>query len=251
MAFNLFKLRLAKLWICLSRPICWRAFLYGVAPAIEHRNVLTSLSPDAVLDVGANRGQFSLACIMFFPGVPVCAFEPIPQEAAIFRRVHRRRPFVTLIESALGDNPGNATLHLSKSSDSSSLFPIGSKQKTLFPETEEIGTISVSVHNLDDFCCRWTSRSRQLLKIDVQGYELKVLRSATKTLQSCAYVYVECSEIPLYDGQALREEVQSFLENYGFVCSGRFNEHMVRGRLVQADYLFEKSQVAKSVDYGI
>lgn len=240
MMFNLFWLRLAKLWTSLSKPVCWRAFLCGVAPAIEHRKVLLLLSPDGVIDVGANRGQFSLACRLAFPMVPVCAFEPIPSQATIFRRVHRRNPVVTLIESALGDNPGNATLHLSKNADSSSLLPIGNNQKALFPETEEIGTISVAVHSLDDFCCSWAGRSRLLLKIDVQGYELNVLRSATKTLQSCTYVYVECSEILLYDGQALREEVQLFLKNHGFMCSGRFNEYKVRGRLIQADYLFER-----------
>lgn len=241
MTFNLFKLRLAKLWICLSRPSSWRALFYGVAPAIEHRKVLISLFPDGVLDVGANRGQFSLACRLAFPSVPVCAFEPIPNEAMIFRRIHGRNRVVTLIESALGDNPGNATLHLSKSADSSSLLPIGSNQKALFPKTDEIGTISVAVHRLDDFTDQWVGRSRQLLKIDVQGFELNVLHGAIKTLQSCAYVYVECSEVFLYEGQALREDVQLFLGNHGFVCTGRFNEHKVRGFLVQADYLFERS----------
>jgi FkbM family methyltransferase len=249
MNLGLLKLRLAKLWICLFNPACFSAFLCGVAPAIEHRKVLLLIRPDGVIDVGANRGQFSLVCRLALPGVPVCAFEPIPKEAMTFRRVHHASyPLITLIESALGNNSGEATLHLSKAADSSSLLPIGIEQKAIFPQTEEIGTLNVSVHRLDDFFYRWEPFSRLLLKIDVQGFELSVLSGAIKTLQSCAYVYVECSEIPLYDGQALRAEVQSFLENHGFNYSRSFNAHWFRGRLIQADYLFERLKQIDSVN---
>lgn len=244
---SLLSVRLLKLWTCLSTPICWRPFLCGVAPAVEHRKVLRALRPDGVLDVGANRGQFSLVCQLAFSRISIFAFEPIQKEAAIFRRVHGRNPFVSLIETALGDIPGKASLHLSKSADSSSLLPIGNIQKELFPDTEEIGTITVNVHRLDDFCSRWAGRSRQLLKIDVQGFELNVLLGASKTLQSCAYVYVECSEAPLYVGQALRIDVQTYLEDHGFICIGRYNESWSRGNLVQADYLFVKAQSSASV----
>jgi FkbM family methyltransferase len=236
--FNLLCLRLEKLWICLTKPIYWRPLLIGVAPAVEHRKVLALLRPDGVLDVGANRGQFSLACRLAYLGVPVCAFEPIPKEAILFRRVHSRIPYITLIETALGETPGKAILHLSRSADSSSLLPIGNKQRALFSHTEEVGTISVPVHRLDDFSSQWAGRSRQLLKIDVQGFELSVLHGAIETLKTCAYVYVECSEISLYDGQALRVDVQSFLEGLGYVCHGRYNDYRDGGLLVQADYLF-------------
>jgi hypothetical protein len=80
---DLFKLRLAKLWTSLTRPAYWSALFAGVAPAVEHREVLLSLTIDGILDVGANRGQFTLACRFAQPGVPVVAFEPIPGEAAV------------------------------------------------------------------------------------------------------------------------------------------------------------------------
>jgi FkbM family methyltransferase len=246
MNIDLLKLRLAKLWASLSRPSYWNALVVGVAPAIEHRNVLRTLQVDGVIDVGANRGQFSLACRFALPGVPVVAFEPIPKEAETFRKVHGARGEVTLIESALGETKGAATLHLSKSADSSSLLPIGKKQTELFENTVEIGTITVPVHRLDDFAECWVGRSRQLLKLDVQGYELNVLRGAAETLRSCAYVYAECSEVALYDGQALRVEVEAFLGKHGFKVQGRYNEQMDRGQLIQADYLFSRAATAKT-----
>lgn len=237
---DLLKLRLIKLGTSFVHPSCWGALASGVAPAVEHRAVLRALAIDGVIDVGANRGQFTLACRLVLAGVPVVAFEPIPAEAAKFRKVHGGRPQVKLIECALGEFRGNAALHLSESADSSSLLPIGRKQTELFAHTAEVGTISVGVQRLDDFSEHWRGRVRQLLKIDVQGFELRVLRGATETLKSCAYVYAECSEVPLYDGQALRSEVESFLVEQGFARQARHNEQCSGGLLIQADYLFAR-----------
>ncbi len=236
----LFQIRVHKLLVSLSHPECWRALAVGVAPSIEHHSVLRSLNIDGILDAGANRGQFSLACRLMHPGVPVVAFEPIPAEAAIFKKVHGGRSQVRLIESALGETKGTATLHLSKSADSSSLLPIGKRQAELFENTAEIGTLTVPVQRLDDLNENWPGRTRQLLKLDVQGFELNVLRGAVETLKSCAYVYAECSEVALYDGQALRLEVEDFLCEHGFIMKGRFNEQMDNGQLIQADYLFTR-----------
>ena len=60
-----------------------RAFLRGgVAPAIEHKSVLQRLPFDFVVDVGANRGQFSLICRWLRPAaVIVTAFEPLAEPA--------------------------------------------------------------------------------------------------------------------------------------------------------------------------
>lgn len=242
MNLELLKLRVSKLWFSLTCPDCWYAIVNGVAPAIEHRVMLQSISVDGVIDVGANRGQFTLACRLALPGVPVVAFEPIPSEAEIFRKVHSRLPQISLYELALGEYQGSAILHLSKSADSSSLLPIGLKQRELFVNTSEVGTITVPVQRMDELSNCWVGRSRQLLKLDVQGYELQVLRGSLETLRSCAYVYAECSEVSLYDGQALRAEVEAFLKDQGFLLVNRYNEQYADGKLIQADYLFVRSQ---------
>lgn len=243
MSLDLLAIRARKLYASLSRPGYWGALCHGVSPAIEHREVLHSLAVDGIIDVGANRGQFSLVCRFALPGVPIIAFEPIPHEAAIFRKVHCKMLNVSLIESALGETTGTATLHLSKSADSSSLLPIGRRQTELFRDTAEVGTIEVPVRRLDDLTPQWAGRTRQLLKLDVQGFELRVLRGAVAALKSCSYVYAECSEVALYEGQSLRPEVEAFLAEQGFALQGRHNEQLKQGRLIQADYLFKRAQL--------
>jgi FkbM family methyltransferase len=155
--------------------------------------------------------------------------------------VHGRDTGITLERCALGESPGEAEIHLSRSRDSSSLLPIGQAQTALFPDTDEVGVLKVPVKRLDDFLSVLAGRSRVLLKLDVQGFELSVLRGGAEALRRCAYVYAECSEVALYEGQALRPEVEAFLASHGFPASRRFNESHADGRLIQADHLFVRS----------
>ncbi len=175
---------------------------------------------------------------MTHPKVPVVAFEPIPSEAMRFRSVHGATGNVRLIETALGTTAGKATMHLSKRADCSSLLAIGARQTELVPGTHEIDSIEVPVNRLDDLQENWALRTQQLMKIDVQGFELPVLQGATETLKSCKYVYAECSEVVLYEGQALRPEISRFLQAAGFKEAGQFSPVFDGSELVQADYLF-------------
>src|ERR1700679_10780 len=109
---KLLGLRLRKLSAALTHFRCWRALAMGVVPSAEHLPVLRPLRVDGIIDVGANRGQFTLACLIEKPDVPVVAFEPIPSEAERFRRVHGASSQVLLVQSALGESSGSAVLHL-------------------------------------------------------------------------------------------------------------------------------------------
>ena len=229
----------------MSHPQCWQALRLGVAPSIEHRKQLSEIKCDFILDVGGNRGQFSLISRMVKPGLPIVAFEPIPTEAEIFRKALSGKN-VQLHQTALGENAGEAEIHLSRSADSSSLLPIGELQRKLFRDTDEIGTLKVPVKRLDDFKSEWEKYSRILLKIDVQGFELSVLKGAVETLKNCAFVYVECSETELYVGQALYRDVAGFLEQRGFQLQSRHNETLAGRRLIQSDCLFVRKQLAKA-----
>jgi FkbM family methyltransferase len=187
---------------------------------------------------GGDRGQFSLISRLMKTSVPVLAFEPLPNAANVFRQIHAGNTAIQLHQVALGEVAGEAEIHISQSADSSSLLPIGVKQTDLFPKTKEVGSLKIPVKRLDDFQSDWETYSRILLKIDVQGFELSVLKGAIGALNHCAYVYVECSETELYVGQALFSDVELFLKAHGFRLAGRFNEKVVKGQLIQVDCLF-------------
>jgi FkbM family methyltransferase len=239
-------LKAKKFLFCLARSSRWRALIAGVAPSVEHGPILAAIDFDLLLDVGANRGQFSLMGRALHPNVPVCAFEPLPAEAAIYRRLLGNQDRITLCEVALGEHVGLAELNLSARPDSSSLLPIGELQTRFFPNTGGVGKVKVEVKPLDLFPELWSSARRALLKLDVQGFELNVLRGAREALAHCAYVYAECSMVPLYTGQALYPEIEVFLAEHGFVPVCRHNEQWSESELIQADYLFRKRQAGEA-----
>ena len=204
--------------------------------------MLRSLDFDLLLDAGANKGQFTLIATHVRPGVPVHAYEPHPGEAKTFRAIHGGNTNVVLHEIALGEEDGAADLIISKRTDSSSLLPPAQKLSELFQGTEASGeTCTVRVAPLDGFPLHWQNAQRALLKIDVQGFELSVLKGARNVLEHCAYVYVESSDVVLYEGQALFDEVKPFLEEQGFRLKSRSHEDIIVGKLIQADYLFERA----------
>ena len=129
-------------------------------------------------------------------------------------------------------------MHLATRTDSSSLLALGARQKAIYG-MEESGVLRVPIKRLD--ACLPTPLPRPvLLKIDVQGFELEVLKGATGMLPHIDAVYVEASYVELYEGQALHEEIERFLIEAGFTLDGRFNTHIHQGEPVQADLLFRR-----------
>ncbi|MGE0256457.1 MAG: FkbM family methyltransferase [Alphaproteobacteria bacterium] len=219
-----------------------RGLRHGVGAAIEHRRQIAALDLATVVDVGANVGQFSLLASALFPRARIIAFEPLAGPAARFARLFAGNPRVTLHRAALGPAAATAAMHVSRAADSSSLLPIGSLQAEIFPGTEEVGTEQVTVAPLDRFVAAADIAAPALLKIDVQGYELEVLRGAAPLLDRFAWVYVEASFQRLYKGQALAGEVADFLARHGFAEAGRYNlTRDGKGRDVQADFLFGRA----------
>ena len=239
-----------KLVTLLKRPRA-RAALLGqrVAAALEHDAVLKSLRLAGIIDIGANKGQFSLAAREIFPQAVIVAFEPLPVAAATYRSVFASDPAVTLHQAAVSCQRGVLDLHLSKRLDSSSLLPISNLQSEIFPGTEEVGILGVPAGPLSDYV--GVLPSPVLLKIDVQGFELEVLKASEDLLPHFDHIYVEVSFVPLYEGQALAAAVIAFLQEHNFVLIGAYNASFdASGIAIQADLLFDRIAAASGPERG-
>jgi FkbM family methyltransferase len=204
--------------------------------------MLQRLQPAMVVDIGANRGQFTLATRHACPAARVLAFEPLPQPAKIFRKLFADNDNVRLFSVAVGLEPGEATIHVSARDDSSSLLPITATQNALFPGTAEAGTQTVRVMRLEDCLGSVELRGPALLKLDVQGFELTALQGCGSLLHAFSWVYAECSFVELYEGQALADEVIAWLRERGLSLCGVFNMAYDKwGKAIQADFLFERA----------
>ena len=142
--------KLRKLARLSKTPSYIRGLWFGVAAGIENENFLKSHPFRTILDVGANKGQFTLVALACNAAASIVAFEPIGPAARHFRRLHGNASNVSLLEIGLGDENGNRTFHMSKRDDSSSFLPIASALRDLHPGTEEAYTTTFPVRRLDD-----------------------------------------------------------------------------------------------------
>lgn len=225
----------------LAIPLWRRALLrHRVAAGIEHRVVLQRVGVvHTVVDIGSNRGQFALTARLCFPSAHIVSFEPLPGPAALYRSVFANDSHVTLHEAAVGLQAGEATIHISRRDDSSSLLSIGAAQNAMFPGTAEATTATIEVGPLSAYLAAEAIETPALLKLDVQGFELQALAGCEDRLDRFDWVYAECSFVELYEGQAFADEVIAWLRERGFMLVGVYNMNYDReGWAIQADFLF-------------
>lgn len=233
------KLRKA-LALARRRRFASAAAWHRIAAAIEHLAPIRHAAAATLIDVGANKGQFSLAYRELFPRGRIIAFEPLPDAAARFDRLFAGDLCAELHRVALSDHAGEAEFHVTDRRDSSSLLRPTRGQADAFG-VREAELTRVPLRRLDQCVAKDRLVSPVLIKIDVQGAELQVLRGCD-WLEAADSIYVELSFVELYEGQPLYEEVSAHLGSRGFTLAGIFNQAMTAHfGPTQADFLFKKT----------
>jgi FkbM family methyltransferase len=215
--------------------------LKGVAATLEHREVLQPFGFASVVDIGANRGQFTLLMSGLQPDAAILAFEPLIEPYRKLTEVTSGLPNVRAFNSAIGPERASLPMNVARRDDSSSLLPLTDLQEQIFPNTGHERIVDVQIAPLGDFLEGQVTARPSLLKIDVQGYELEVLKGSSDVLDRFDVLYVEASFLELYGGQPLASDIVDWLQARGFRLSAIHNlVHAPDGRAVQADFLFER-----------
>jgi FkbM family methyltransferase len=235
-------LRRSRKLIKLLREKGYRVALRaGVAAAIEHEKVAFRHDFSSIIDVGAHQGQFALLARRRYPGAMLYCIEPLTEARTRLERILINDDNVAIIDVAAADRRAETDFHVSRSSDSSSLLPITKRYTTAFPGTETAAVARVRTERLDEFLDCDSLRRPVLLKIDVQGAELAVLRGTERLLRCIDEVFVECSFVEFYEGQPLIDDVVSHLHERAFRLSGIYSVvYDGEGRCLQADLLFTR-----------
>jgi FkbM family methyltransferase len=217
------------------------ALKHGVGAAIEHTPLLRHSRFATVVDAGANKGQFALVARFHNPDSRIYSFEPLAGPARVFAAVFAGDRNTVLLRHALGSAEEEAMINVSGRADSSSLLPISALQNENFPGTAAVGQEAISVRRLDDVASEIKIKEPALLKIDVQGFEMELLKGAEQSLASFSDIYVELSFVPFYEGQALAPEVIAWLDGRGFSLKGIYNfTSDIHGLCAQADFHFAR-----------
>jgi FkbM family methyltransferase len=170
-------------------------------------------------DVGA-RGGPPQNWLRSGSNVVYVCFEPDPEEARNLERDFTQNDIykAIVINKALGSETGTQTLHLTKFRPSSSILePNHELLKNMadgdFYEVEK--KIPVSITPLDSVADS-AGITVDFLKIDVQGYELEVLKGANKMLDHVMACELEVSFIEIYKNQPFFADLDQFMRSRGF-----------------------------------
>ena len=172
-------------------------------------------SIDGIIHVGANDGVERLDYLE--SGARPCIYvEPIDE---VFDRLKLNlRGFPGHIAvKAICSNVSGITVELniaSNSGQSSSIFGLGT-HGSLFPSIHYTGIQRISTTTVDDLLAALKLEVvPNLMVIDTQGAELKVLQGASKTLEQVDGIFVEVSEKPLYEGSCILGDITGYLERF-------------------------------------
>ena len=189
------------------------------------------LRPGSCIDIGAYHGEWAVLFREVFPESRVLMVEAQEARRPALEKVMAAQSGMIQLENALlGAEDGKAVLFNEMGTGSS-----------VFAETSpyERNAVTKTTVRLDTLLERRGDPAPDFLKLDVQGYELEILRGAPKTLAGATAVLMEASLMPVNSGCPLIGEVMAFMSAAGFrlfdFCSQLRRKD---GVLWQTDLLF-------------
>ena len=191
--------------------------------------------PKGILDIGAFEGAFAGMARHFFAQSPILMLEAQPGKEVRLKAIAAQLPDVDYRIVLLGaEDRADVAFHQVNAaidSSGSSLYD----EQTGYPRE----TILLPMRRLDDVVAELPAREFDLLKIDVQGAEIDVLRGGLRTLAGIEAIIVELSLLEYNKGAPLIGEVMRWLGEQGFALFDVFPLARVpAGALLQVDGMF-------------
>ena len=208
-----------------------------------------------IFDVGANKGQTVEKYIGIFDGPVIHAFEPLGLEFNKMYKKFKNSKNVFLNNYALGDKNEIKEFNITAGPENSSFNQINQgtdwlkKRSKQFKTTEKnyiTSTEKVKIKTLDDYCKYNNIERIDLLKIDTQGYEDKVLEGSENTIKNNKInaIVAEIMFDDVYNKYLSFSDIEKFILPYNFRMVGidlTNNNNLFSGLVFFADvYYFNK-----------
>ena len=192
------------------------------------KSLFASLDITCVFDVGANIGQYRelLRGAVGYRGL-IVSFEPVKHAVEVLRERSRTDSDWLVYQCALGAEDGVKTINVMRADTLSSFLVPDNSETGLFAKHNVIERKEdVQVRALDSVIAQ-VRKERDIgrnlfLKIDTQGYDLEVIRGASRSLPEICAVQTELSCQSLYQKMPGYLEVLGVLDQLGFQLSAMF-----------------------------
>jgi len=214
----------------------------GAWPKYEYlKPWIADLTPAVVIDIGVNIGQFLYLAHRLWPDAQIIGIEPAAAPLAKVRAALGDDPRVTLHQCAAGEKDGEATLHVTRDDQNSSLLPPTGSFSDERPGDRLVGAETVSLRRMDGLL--EGVGGPFFVKIDVQGTELDVLKGFGDRLADIETLIVEAPFERAYQGASSFDDLYRFLTANGFFYAGPIGTLTSRtsGRVRQEDAVFVRA----------
>lgn len=196
---------------------------------------------DCVLDVGGNIGLFSEEAHAAWPDATIFSFEPLPGAAQANRE--RAAGRWTVYECAVGEHADTLPLRFCVNQHTASTMQApGTARRKHFGIADRFETLLVDVQPLDRFFPLVERCESLLVKVDVEGHELQVLKGARRTLDHAVTVVCEVQQDPaIFLGSPAPWTVDGLLRRHGLRFAGCADAFMAPdGELLQFDGVWSR-----------
>jgi FkbM family methyltransferase len=219
----------------------------GMKPIIDYaqsrRKLLgiAELPIRTVFDVGANVGRKARQYRKLFPEAKIYCFEPVP---ATYERLHqwscRQNGAVSAFNIALGSKVGETSIHWNQDHWGGSTVLVSSRNAQ-----EDYLELPVRMETLDTVARSLEVRDQIFVKIDVEGFDMEVIKGGANLLARATAVIVEIAlpEAPS-DGPAFPQFV-SVMTELGYLYRGNLTHGFVDGTARHVDAVFIKPPAAR------
>ena len=192
-------------------------------------------NPKYVIDVGAYEGWFSRICKKIYPESAIMMIEPLLEKEFILQKFCKEYPDCQYVVALVGAEKKEVYFLKDES---------GSRVLQTSEETSNYSKLTkLTLDTLYDLTEGSPFRGSGFLKLDVQGYEIEVLKGAKRILESVEVILMEISIINLIKGAPSFYEVIKYMSEQNFriydICT--FWRRPVDEALWQIDAIFVKN----------
>jgi FkbM family methyltransferase len=197
----------------------------------------------SIVDVGANSGRFAKVITTFFPEAEIYSIEPLPD---VFHQLDcwakRQKGKVKTFNFGLGDSRGISEMILHEDHNySSSLLRTTDYAESIYPQMRRQSPVTVNVTTLDSFMNDLSEPlvGEILIKLDVQGYEDRVIRGGIETFRKARACILEINIDHLYEDQADFQDLVNLLHSIGYRYIGNLDQTYAEdGHVIFIDSVF-------------
>lgn len=225
------------------------SFPFGNDPFNDIRKLFKNYQFDVIFDIGANEGQTALKLIKKFPESNIWSFEPSHETFEILKNSTEAFKNIQVFNMAVGEKNGEARLIHSSSSDRNYM-----ENMDEHTDHENKSFEVVEMETLTRFCENNSVKHINYLKVDTEGYDLKVLLSAENMLinKSIDFIEVEVGMNVTNTFHVPFEDVKQYLEANKYYLFGIYEqvqEWMIRKPILRrCNMVFVSDKIASKVN---